>query len=916
MKKTYWILAMMLVWGMGLQAQNMDCLGLKNPTNFTLTGGNAQSIWAGAIGSKNAQASTCTTLGSTLNTAVLASSMSSTESSQYCTNNNGTDYNGQQDYTKRFVIKGSGSDPATGNHLSYLPPDNSFTSSIRLGNFCGNGEGEMMTYTFTVNSNNALVTIWYALSLQNGQHNAAQNPEFVIVVEKETSTGSGQWIPAMGDTLCYIRPTPEGSGTNVAPFYVGSTGTQSGATYGCNIYLPWNKVIINLSKLLYQRVRIKIAAGDCSMTAHYACCYVAGECQPMKLAANGCAAGETDQVAQIDAPRGANAYAWYRSKTGVLSGAARNDTNNYYRIPSQSDSSLNVTIDHFITQSGDTVTQSTFMCKMTTRMNETYDIVSPIFTDVGNTKPRLIVDSTLFCDASITLRDISVTPYTIDEDDLVDTMHTQWTFYSSPEPTPLTALETTVGPSAHLQYATARNYSARVRTTAYDTSCWNEKTVQFRTLQAPTPRIRTDRDSLCRGDAIALFDETLGSQFHEWTFHFPQGDSVILAPTPAVQMTFETTTRVTLRTRTGTYFLDDTNHDGVLDHVHCYATLDVTIHVQDYPTLHVSGDTIVCNGDQSNVLVSSDIDGCDYNWYSVLGGTTPVQEHSDRLTTALTQDRRYYVKVTSPFGCESWDSVNLYLVNPSLNADKDKICTGDTVTMWAGRAATYEWTTSAWDPTFDGQAGKDTIRVSPIETTTYTVVGHGTNGCSATALSHKVTVYPYPIQHIELTPDYIDSENPSVQFSDQSENGATSLWNFGNGNTSSIRTVVFTFTDLSQDSILIKLTTGNPLGCTVDTSFFVPVGIFAVWFPNAFTPKLETNNIFKPFTANELTDYELYIYDRTGTLVFQTTDVNEGWDGTMKEHECMPGAYVYIAKYRRNGVERVLSQKGTVMLIR
>ena len=246
----------------------------------------------------------------------------------------------------------------------------------------------------------------------------------------------------------------------------------------------------------------------------------------------------------------------------------------------------------------------------------------------------------------------------------------------------------------------------------------------------------------------------------------------------------------------------------------------------------------------------------------------------------------------------------------------DKICEGDSVTLWAGKAATYEWTSSPYDPSFAGQEGNDTIHVHPTQTTTYSVVGHGSNGCGATALTQKVTVYPYPIQHIQVTPDYIDSENPSVQFADLSEYGTTSLWDFGNGNTSTVRTVVFTFTDLSQDSILISLTTANPLGCSEETSFWIPVGIFAVWFPNAITPKLETNNIFKAFTANSLEDYELYIFDRSGNMIFQTNNVEEGWDGTYKGHDCKAGTYVYIAHYRREGVERLMTQKGTITLLR
>ncbi len=236
--------------------------------------------------------------------------------------------------------------------------------------------------------------------------------------------------------------------------------------------------------------------------------------------------------------------------------------------------------------------------------------------------------------------------------------------------------------------------------------------------------------------------------------------------------------------------------------------------------------------------------------------------------------------------------------------------------LTAGKAAYFEWQSNPLDPELSTQSTSPEIVVSPKQTTVYTVIGHGTNGCSATPLTQKIEVFPYPILSVRLTPDYIDSENPSVQFADLSQYGTTSLWNFGNGQTSTSRTVVHTFTDLSEDSLLISLVTGNALGCSVDTSFYVPVGIFAVWFPNAFTPKLETNKIFKAFTANDLHDYELYIYDRNGAQVFYTNDVEEGWDGKYNGQECKNGTYVYIARYRRKGVERLMSQKGTVTLVK
>ena len=928
-RKIVFTIALIILGSFGVKAQENACVGLKNPTNFTAQGSHSE-LWTGYVGVKNIGYSTCNIETSTFETTPVQAGNLQTHGST-CSNMGGSsvvsgslDINNNQDYYRQFVIKGSGYDPDTYGHLSYLPDDTSFHTSIRLGNYCGNHGAEKLTYDLYIDQNNALLTIWYALSLQNGQHPGPEatnpsitNPEFTIVVQKQNSDGTYSLLN--GDTLCYLRPTPAGSSSNVAPFYVGSSGQQTGATYGCNIYLPWNKVMINLYKYMYQNVRIKITAGDCSSSAHYALCYIAGECQPMKLVANGCAAGESNDVAKIYAPKGAVSYAWYRSKNGKLTGDARSSDNSYVLIPGATDDSLGCVVDHFIrTATLDTATQSTFMCKMTTRMNESIDIVSNLYADVGNTKPSIHIDSALNCEGGITLTEMSYTPYAPDDTNQVDSSATIWKFYTSNPPTDQTLFLTDTGGTVTCTFPNGgNNYSVRVRTTAVDRTCWNEKTIKIRTVKRPVPQVMIDRNNRCEGDTVTLTDLTPQSGYHRWTFATP--DTSYETGMPVTQMIVDTTTDITLVTRSKDYFMADTTGDGIVERVYCYSDTTFKINVQEYPKLTVSGDTIVCNGDQSNVSVTtSNVANCTYDWYQIMNGTTPVIENNDHLVTSISQDRRYYVKVTSPFGCVSWDSINLYLVNPDLRIldNKDKICTGDSTTLIAGRAATFTWTSNPPDPILNNMTNDSVITVSPDVTTTYSVVGHGTNGCSTTPLSKKITVYPYPIMQVGLTPDYIDSENPSVQFADLSEYGASSLWNFGGGNTSTTRTVVFTFTDLSQDSILITLVTANAIGCTSDTAFYVPVGIFAVWFPNAFTPKMETNNIFKPFTANKLEDYELHIYDRGGNLVFSTTDVEEGWDGTYKGHECKQGSYVYIATYRRQGVERLMSQKGTLTLLR
>ena len=120
--------------------QNPHCTGLKNPTNFTFTGGLANALWKGHTGTKNEQVSTCTSLGSTFNTTNQASDLANTTggSGYTCYGSSSVNYNGQSDATKRFVIKGSGYDPETNNTLPYQPPaDTSFhTSESTLSPVC------------------------------------------------------------------------------------------------------------------------------------------------------------------------------------------------------------------------------------------------------------------------------------------------------------------------------------------------------------------------------------------------------------------------------------------------------------------------------------------------------------------------------------------------------------------------------------------------------------------------------------------------------------------------------------------------------------------------------------------------------------------------------------------------------------
>ncbi len=943
------VLALICLFAVEAKAQSglgsdTACVGLKNPVNFTLSGGHSE-IWTGYNGSMNGctQYSNCTHEAATyVPTPIQAADLASYNNTNGCTSvsyegaasTTSRDVNNQLDYSRQFVIKGPGTDPETHGHLSYLPTefDSTIVRSIRLGNYCGNAGAEKLTYDLDINYDNALLTIYYALSLQNGQHNGptssgggTANPEFTIVVKKQQGS---DWVLVDCQKLTYFRPTPAGSNSNVDPFYVGSTGTHTGASYACNVYLPWQKVMINLYDYIYDRIRIQITSGDCSASAHYALCYIAGDCQPMKLITSGCAAGESNAVTTIKAPKGAISYQWYRSKTGKLTGEARESDNSYVAIDGATDDSLGCTADHFRPIGLDTMyAQTTFMCKITTKMNETFPIVSKLYADVSNTKPYIVVDSALDCGAGITMSNHSYSPINPGNSDLIDQDATEWKFYHSETPTDQTLEGTYNGGTASHTFANAQpgsnnTYSVKVRTyLADDSTCWNEKTVKIRVIKPPVPSIRLERDSLCEGDTIVIFNTTQGATnaYTEWTILGRAGDTLNqVSPTTASRFVFDTTSTVLLRTRNNIHYMQDTNSDGVLDPVYCFVDTSITVHVDEYPDLVVTGDTIVCNGTQAIVDVTSQNPSTTYDWYLSMNSTNALQSNTNRLTTMPTHDERYFVKARSPFGCTSWDSIKIYIVDPHLDVPVVKMCEDDKVMLYASNAYSYTWTSMPDDPSMAGQTTNDTLVVSPHHTTTYTLVGHGMNDCSATPLTQTITVFHHPVPTFEMTPKFIDSEEPVVTFRDVSPESTYTLWNFGNGNTSNEPQIRYTFTDLSEDSIEVKLTTGSggELACNSDTAFFVPVEIFALWFPNAFTPEESTNNKFSLFTHNQLEYFNIFIYDRQGSLIMSSTDQNFSWDGTYNGHKCPQGVYVYTCTFRRPGTTDIVTRRGTLTLLR
>lgn len=96
-----------------------------------------------------------------------------------------------------------------------------------------------------------------------------------------------------------------------------------------------------------------------------------------------------------------------------------------------------------------------------------------------------------------------------------------------------------------------------------------------------------------------------------------------------------------------------------------------------------------------------------------------------------------------------------------------------------------------------------------------------------------------------------------------------------------------------------------------------------LYVPNAFSPNGDgKNDIFFAVLSTQLLsidDFEMLIFDRWGGKVFETNDLNHGWDGIRNDQPCPVGTYVYRITFKVVGIQNIEGARvviGTVVIVR
>lgn len=420
-------------------------------------------------------------------------------------------------------------------------------------------------------------------------------------------------------------------------------------------------------------------------------------------------------------------------------------------------------------------------------------------------------------------------------------------------------------------------------------ACGTRDTITVRVLQGFD--IQTNDTALCEGSMINVL--TIGSDEYTYTW----------SPEDAVGDPHDKNTTITAITAT-TYSLT-ASYPGCTD-----STQYIHVDVQNYPSVELGElDRYKCYYD--SVLLESAVTPAVSTLYDYIYTWTPEAAYApfglpntiyygDSTTTI-------YLTVSTEIGCSGMDSVRIHVYPrfyTSINVRDTGICPGDSVQLSISGANTYQW--------MPGYGLSDSSGANPIAapqtSTEYMVISADEYGCLDT---QTVFVQAYPGGVINL-PDSVNIYPGEAYEINPETNCLYFSWFPPSGlSASNIAN------PMAQPEVRTRyfVNATTEYGCPVSDSIDILVQETLMDIPNAFAPGSGDNNLFRLSKRGIATLKTFQVFDRWGLKVFETTNIETGWDGSYNGKPQPMGVYIYIIDAISDSGKPFVKQ-GNVTLIR
>lgn len=225
----------------------------------------------------------------------------------------------------------------------------------------------------------------------------------------------------------------------------------------------------------------------------------------------------------------------------------------------------------------------------------------------------------------------------------------------------------------------------------------------------------------------------------------------------------------------------------------------------------------------------------------------------------------------------------------------------------AGSYTVYKWTFG--DGGFSDN--KDPEWIYDVEGEYKVVLSVSDPNGKISSWSVPIKVHPHPRAQFEISPEKAILPIDEIRFVNYSTGATGFKWEFGDGSSSTESEPVHKYLKYGKYDVSLVARTENGCSDTLVVKNAFSGSEYFIKMPNAFIPNSqgpsggmyttktdETAEIFHP-SQSGITDYQLRIFAaKTGILLFESNDINIGWDGYYKGQLCNPG--VYIWKIRGN----------------
>lgn len=274
-------------------------------------------------------------------------------------------------------------------------------------------------------------------------------------------------------------------------------------------------------------------------------------------------------------------------------------------------------------------------------------------------------------------------------------------------------------------------------------------------------------------------------------------------------------------------------------------------------------------------------------------------------TTTVTDYGSYsYVLQERLDGCLTYpDTVEINYVQVQntidISINKDTVCIPEAVLFTNNSDMTF-FDSVYWefgDGSFSNSQGTATHTYNAFSCFDVRVTLVNALGCRVDSVfPDLICGYPTPVADFVYDPAESIIPNTLVNFTNRSTGATRYLWDFAGLANSSNQDDFYIFPKTDGGVYPITLFVDNEGGCSDQITKNVTIkNPLSIWIPNSFTPNEDgLNDKFRVvFNNSSVEEYEVFIFNRWGELLFKSQELDFEWDGTYNGQEAPAGVYVW-----------------------